>query len=125
MGLGARKFRSVVWASISLLILTGLYLAPHRWGIGFEEFFNGSNWFVRVLQVKVGSFLVVLLLSRLHDLVLGPRVSDQLEQVRESGPPPPSLQRSRRLLVGIARINLLLILLVLALAVTLTRGSPF
>lgn len=77
------------------------------------------------MQAKVGLFLVVLLLSLFHDFVLGPRVSDQLEQARDSGPPPPSLRRSRRLLVSIARVNLLLILLVLALAVTLTRGSPF
>ena len=73
----------------------------------------------------MGLFLVVLLLRLLHDFVLGPRVSDQLEPGRESGPPPPSRQRSRRLLVSIARVNRLLILLVLAVAVTLTRGSPF
>ncbi|MFQ6026869.1 MAG: CopD family protein [Dehalococcoidia bacterium] len=125
LGQGARKFRTIAWASMSVLIVTGLFIAWQHWGIGPKEFFSGTGWFFRVLQVKVGLFLVILLLSLFHDFVLGPRVSDQLERVREAGPPPPSLQKSRRLLVSIARINLLLILLLVALAVTLTRGAPW
>ena len=64
---------------IVVLILTGLYIAPHRWGTGFEEFFSGSGWFLQVLRIKVGLFLAILLLSLFHDFVLGPRVSDQLD----------------------------------------------
>jgi uncharacterized membrane protein len=125
LGQTGRRFRPVAWTSIILLALTGLYIAADHWGIGVKEFFGGDGWFIRVLQAKVGLFIAIIALSAIHDFVLGPRVTRQLEALSQTGHPPPSLQRARRTLVWLARVSLLLVLVVLALAVTLIRGSPF
>lgn len=123
LGQIARRFRPVAWTSLILLVITGLFLATDRWQITPEGFFTRTDWFVRVLQIKVGLVAIIIVLSILHDFIFGPRVSNQLEgsdEVRSAE----SLRRSRRILIWLARTNLLLILVVLALAVTLTRGSP-
>ncbi|MDA1228723.1 MAG: hypothetical protein O3A33_12305 [Chloroflexi bacterium] len=73
----------------------------------------------------MNTVMAVVLLSAVHDFVLGPRVSDRLAALREDGAPPAALQSARRWLIWVARINVLMVLIVVALAIMLTRGSPF
>ena len=123
LGQVGRRFRSVAWVSIVLLVLTGLFLATDHWGVKVPDFFGGSGRFVQVLQAKVGIVVLIIVLSAIHDFVLGPRVTRQLEGMSEAGADPAATQSSRRILIMLARVNLLLVLIVVALAVTLTRGS--
>jgi|TARA_B100000315_G_scaffold229589_1_gene239302 uncharacterized membrane protein len=120
----ARRFRTVAWASIILLVGTGLFVATDHWRVTPSDFFGGSGWFIDVLRAKVGLVFAIIVLSFFHDFVLGPRVTRRLEDLRGSGAPPAQILTARRTLVWIARANLLMILTVVALAVTLGRGSP-
>ena len=122
LGHVARRFRPVAWASITLLVATGLFIVTDHWRVTPLDFFSGSDWFIHVLRAKVGLVLTVIVLSFFHDFVLGPRVTRRLEDLQGSGAPPARTQMTRRWLVWIARANLALVLTVVALAVTLDRG---
>ena len=116
----AGKFVPVAWASKIVLAVTGGYLAWTQWGIRADTFFGGEGHFVQFLQMKTGLFVIVVLLSLAHDFWLGPRMMDRLEAARSSGSPLPT--GSAWLFVQwAARVNLLLVLAVVALAVVMTR----
>ncbi|MCH7745886.1 MAG: DUF4149 domain-containing protein [Chloroflexi bacterium] len=124
LGQVGRRFRSVAWASIVLLVLSGLFIATEQWGVKLSDFSGGgSGRFIQILQAKMGIVVLIIVLSAVHDFVLGPRVTRQLEGMREAGDASAATQSSRKTLVWLARVNLLLVLIVVALAVTLTRGS--
>jgi hypothetical protein len=75
--------------------------------------------------MKVGFVVLVIILSAIHDFVLGPRVMQQLESAREGGEQPSDeTLAARRRVVWLARINLLLVLIILGLSITLIRGEP-
>ena len=121
----ARKFRPVAWSAILVLVVSGLFIATDHFDTSVKEFFEADTRFVKVLQMKVGMVIIVVALSAVHDFVLGPRLSRKMEALRETGgPPAPASDRDRKALVVLARVNLLLILVIVGMAVTLTRGSP-
>lgn len=124
LGHVARRFRTIGWASIAVLVITGLFLMFDR-GITLSQLLAEGSGFIEKLRTKIGFVFIVLVLSAFHDFVLGPRVSRLMEELRAPGPPPANVAKLRRSLVMIARVNLLLILIIIALAVSLTRGSPF
>ncbi len=111
-----RQFRWVGWASIGLLIVTGL-INLHYHGVGWAQLTSNDFWhttfgFRLVIKgVLVGAMLVF---SALHDFVLGPGASAR---------PPDGAQRpaGRRLVSWLARVNLLLGILVIAVSVELAR----
>lgn len=115
------RFRTVGWACIGLLLLTGLFNLSYRghgWADLFSDFWKSP--FGHTLAAKLLIVGVILLLSVYHDFVLGPHAG----RVGMSHPDAPETRRSRRLAAWIGRINLLLALAVVALAVTLVRGWP-
>ena len=111
----AGKFVPVAWASKLVLAVTGGYLAWTQWGIRADTFFGGEGHFVQFLQMKTGLFVIVVLLSLAHDFWL-----DRLEAARSSGSPLPT-GPARLFVQWAARVNLLLVLAVVALAVVMTR----
>ena len=66
----ARRFRIVAWIAMGLLLTTGPVLLAHR---GMTLIHPGSWPFI--VSVKLGLVVVLLVLTLLHDLLLGPRVS--------------------------------------------------
>ena len=124
LGTVARRFRLISWVCIVLLVTTGLYILPTRYGIGFAEFFTLGGHFVSVLQLKVGLVAIVIWLSVIHDFIIGPYTSRLIEHVRAGGAPPGYFTLLRRSVVWVARINLLLTILIVVVAVTMTRGTP-
>ncbi len=124
LGMVARRFRVISWICIALLVASGLYILPTRYGIGFAEFFSLGGHFVAVLQVKVALVVIVIWLSAVHDFIIGPYVSRLIEAMRAGAEPPGYLPALRRAVVWIARINVLLTILVVVVAVTMTRGAP-
>ncbi len=119
-----RKFRPVAWASIVLLVGSGLYIATDRWGVSASDFFGGEGYFFEALRAKVGLVIILIVLSAVHDFILEPRVARQLEDLRDGEAPSESLSRSRRALLALDRISFLLILTIVGLGVTLPRGAP-
>ena len=65
----ARRFRFVVWGAIAVLLSTGPVLLQQR-GLSL---LNPAEW-PHVLWLKLGLVGALLLLTAVHDLLLGPQV---------------------------------------------------
>ncbi len=124
LGMVARRFRVISWICIVLLVATGLYILPTRYGIGFNDFFSLGGHFIGTLQLKVGLVAVVIWLSALHDFIIGPYANRLIEAMQAGQEVPSYLPALRKTVVWIARINVLLTILIVVLAVTMTRGAP-
>ena len=116
----ANRFLPVAWGSMIVLAVTGAYLAWEHWGIRPEVFFTDGGRFMYILRVKSGLFLFVAVLSLLHDFWLGPMIMERLNQARAAGLPPPR-SLARRVVLMTARVNLLVVLAIVVLAVLLIR----
>ncbi len=117
----AEKFVPIAWAAKVVLAGSGAYLAWEYWNVRPETFFTGSTDFLDYLQRKTGLFVIVIILSFVHDFWLGPRMMDRLDAARSSGAPLPT-GPGRLFVQWAARINLLLVLWIVAFAVWMTRS---
>ncbi len=120
-----RRFRAVGWACIALLIVTGLINSAFR-GLTWGSLFSGQIFgsvFGRILGVKLALVAVILALSVIHDFFLGPASVRALERAADMAPE--RVTTLRRHASWLARVNALLALLVIALAVALVRGLPW
>jgi len=110
----ARRFRAVVWSAIAVLLLTGPLLL-HQRGIPITD---PSGW-PTVLAAKLGLVAVLLMLTLIHDLIVGPRVGRILRL------PVESRSKMDQVLVlwapWLARFSLVLALVILFAAVALVR----
>jgi uncharacterized membrane protein len=118
----ARRFLWVVWPCFGLLIVTGVVNLLVRTR-GFEVITSGQFWsgsYGRVLAWKLALVCLILVLSTLHDFVLGPRA-------RRAAQGDPMSRETGRLRVAvrwIGRLTLLLAVLVIGFGVALARGWP-
>jgi uncharacterized membrane protein len=124
IGAVGRRFRVVGWACIALLIATGVINLAYR-GLTWETFFSAQmleSQFGRVLLLKLALVVVMIVLSAVHDFVIGP----QSVRLAESKAPADAEQMVslRRQASWMARVNAVLALLVVALGVALVRGLP-
>ncbi len=110
----AKRFRFVVWSAVAILLGTGPVLL-HQRGLSFLD---PSSW-PRVLTVKLALVAALVLLTALHDLILGPRTA------AASGTAPRARSRMEDLLLTtsawLPRLSLLLAVMVLFAAVVLAR----
>lgn len=116
------RFRWVGWICLGLLILTGTFNLAYR-GFGWADLWSGRIFqgpFGSVLGIKLLLVVAILLLSALHDFVIGPRAT-ALWKVNPISPEAISLRRQA---AWVGRLNLLLALIVVALGVMLVRGLP-
>jgi uncharacterized membrane protein len=102
-----RRFLKVAWSALGAMLVTGPLLWVER---GLEV--------TPVLGVKLILVGVILLLSVLHDFVLGPRL---MERLREGGQDEAAV-RLRRRVVLLARLNVLCAVAVLILGLAISRG---
>jgi len=115
-----QRFLPVAWAAMVLLGLSGAYLAWEHWGIRPGVFFTDSGRFMHILQAKSLLFLIVVLLSLMHDFWLGPKILEKLDQARASGQELPQ-SLGRKVVRMTAGVNLLAVLTILFLAVWMIR----
>lgn len=118
-----RRFRSVGWACLGILLATGITNLLLR-GIGPRMWASADFWaspFGQVLAWKLSLVAAIWTLSAIHDFRIGPRASELLA----ADPLSPIALRFRRMAAWMGRLNLLLSLLVLALALMLVRGRPW
>lgn len=114
-----RRFRAVGWVAIATLVVTGVTNAWGRWGL--DALLTPTFWGSgpgRLLLVKLGVVAAMLAQSAVHDFVLGPRLTAR----RRAGAPAADLAGLRRRVSWLARLNLVLGLSVVALAVWIVRG---
>lgn len=117
-----RRFRWVGWVCLGLLVLSGLFNLAYR-GYVLTDLWTGRLWqgpFGQALGIKLFLVALILLSSALHDFLIGPRTM----AAWQAQPNSPDAQRLRRQASWMGRINLLLALAVIALAVSLVRGWP-
>jgi uncharacterized membrane protein len=116
----ADRFLPIAWTAMVLLGLSGAYLAWEHWGIRPGVFFTDYGRFMHILQAKSLLFLIVVLLSLMHDFWLGPKILERLDQARASGQALPQTL-GRKIVRMTASVNLLAAVAILVLAVLLIR----
>jgi putative copper resistance protein D len=112
------RYRTVGWTTLLVLVVTGTANLAFRAGSAIAE---GAWWatpFGRILAAKLALVAVVLALSALHDFRVGPRAG----RLMLEAPDEPRTARWRAAARWMGRINLLLALAIVALAVRLVRG---
>jgi putative copper export protein len=116
------RFRAVGWVCFGLLVVTGTFNLSFR-GVHLADFAN-AEWrassFGRPLTVKLGAFVLVVLVSAVHDFVIGPRAVAALER----GTGIAETERLRKAASWLGRLNALLALVLVAAAVGIVRGWP-
>ncbi len=110
----ARRFRTVAWGAIAILLSTGPVLVSYR-GIPVGD---PLSW-PRVLGLKLGLVAVLLILTMLHDKVLGPRTARMVAVPQEGRTP---VDRALVIVSSwLPRLALFLALAVVFVAVMLAR----
>lgn len=116
------RFRTVGWVCFGVVLVTGTFNLFVR-GVRLRDFVD-PVW----VQSEVGSavllklclFVAVLLLSSLHDFVIGPRATRLLAQQ----PVPASAEQARRTASLMGRVTALLALGLVFAGVVIVRGWP-
>ncbi|MCC6180095.1 MAG: CopD family protein [Chloroflexi bacterium] len=119
-----RRFRSVGWTCIGILIVTGTINAAYR-GVTLDNVFTTALWtssFGTALGLKLIVVAAMLVVEVVHDFVVGPAATRALarrdpEAVKETA-------RLRKRAATLARMSALLALIVVALAIMIVRGIP-
>ena len=118
----AGRFRTVSWIAILILLITGVLNAINH-GVTIQTISTGAiflSYFGKILTVKVILVSIMVVLSAIHDFLLGPKLID-LMSISASNPD--SIQRMkkhRRYVSWLARTNIILGILVVACAVMLS-----
>lgn len=113
------RFRTAGWIAIGLLLLTGTFNLWFRGMLSDDVLGRAGFWstpFGRTLGWKLVAVTAMLAVSAVHDFALGPAAS-------RHPPGSPEALRARRSAAVIARVNALLGVMVVLLAVRLARGG--
>ncbi len=116
------RFRYIGWVCFAIFIATGSVNLVFR-GVTWSDIVNPLFWrgsFATILILKLSIVALIFTVSGVHDFVIGPRATEAWQQ----NPKSQTTARLRRQAVQIARINLLLALIAVALGTMLVRGSP-
>jgi putative copper resistance protein D len=116
------RYRLVGWLSLAVLVVTGvanLWLRGASLRALADPAFWASPW-ARVLAWKLALVALLIVVNLLHDVVLGPRAARLLELDPEGE----EAAHARRSASWLGRLELILSLAVLVLAVFLVRGTP-
>ena len=115
-----KKFRNVGWACFGLIIVTGFLNITGRYGsmaiMSDPDFWTST--FGSRLAMKISLFALILVMSAIHDFFVGPRATKLLME----NPDNPAAAQVRKSASWVGRINLLLGLIVVYLAVSMIRG---
>jgi hypothetical protein len=112
----------VGWICFAVLVVTGTYNLGVR-GVTLGSFGDAawrSSSFGRSVLLKLALFTAVLVVSLVHDFFVGPRATAAIL----ADPASPDALRLRKRASTLGRLNAVLALLLVAVAVTLVRGWP-
>ena len=113
------RFRRIGWMAIALLLLTGLGNLHFGGLLRTDVLGDPGFWtrpYGRTLGWKIGLVAAMVGLAALHDFVLGPRAS-------RLPPGSPEARGARRRAAWLARVNTLLGIVLIVVAVRLVRGG--
>jgi len=118
-----RQFLPVAWAALAVLLVTGIFNLAWR-GVTWESVVTGrvfTGTFGRILGIKLVLVMATLGLSALHDFLIGPASARAADR---AGGDAVRARRLRRNAAWIGRVNTVIALAILLLAVMLVRGAP-
>lgn len=113
------RFRTVGWVAVALLVVTGVSNLSFRGLLRGDVLASPAFWtglYGRALALKLLAACAMLVLSVLHDFVIGPAVSRQPPECVRA-------QRLRRAASWLARVNAVIGLVLVGAAVRLARGG--
>lgn len=117
------RFRNVGWICFAVLLITGTFNLWIR-GVRLSDF-GRAEWlqspFGKTVIVKLTAFFLVLMVSSIHDFVIGPRATKAIAADARSTEA--QVERWRASVLG--RVNVLLALILVAAGVMLVRGVPW
>ncbi|MBT4126896.1 MAG: hypothetical protein HOJ22_01520 [Chloroflexi bacterium] len=122
----ALRFRGIAWVLLGLLVVSGLAALESR-GIGFDRFTEDGFWSTEIgtaLGVKIVLVGILLVMSGVHDFILGPRLAEAMQLIPRGERPPAALVSSRKRLIMLARLNMVIAIVVAILGLMLVRGVP-
>ncbi len=109
-----RKFSRLSWVVLFPLILsTGLFNSYIRTGEINPVLWIGKGRTEHLVLVKLIIFLMVLVISALHDFVFGPRASEEAKR---------GISKSRKIAGILGRINFILGILLISTGISIVRG---
>jgi len=114
------RFGWVGWMALGTLVLTGIANLRFR-GYGWTQWRDGTvwqGWFGHTLAAKLILVTAILVISAVHDLVLGPRFT----RIAGEQPDLSAVRHLRRQAAWIGRLALLLSVAAVVLGVMLVRG---
>lgn len=114
-----RRFRTVGWVAIAILLVTGVINVYYRGVLRADVLADPAFWstpFGTALAWKLGAVAAMVVVSAVHDFAQGPAAARMV-------PGSPEALRARRRAAWLARINALLGLVVVLAAVHLARGG--
>ena len=117
------RFRNVGWACFAIVLVTGTFNLWVR-GVRLADFARPewlSSPFGKTVLLKLGAFVLVLVVSAIHDFVVGPKATAAITR----DPRSPEAARFRRRASLLGRLNALLALVLVALAVMIVRGGAW
>ena len=114
------RFRSVSWAALLILVVTGIINLHYRGALSAGPAYWDSA-LGQVMVWKLSLVVLVLVLSSIHDFWIGPNARKAWEQ----DPRSPRAARGRKLASWMGRINMLLAMIIVALAIMFVRGLPW
>ncbi|MDP2498197.1 MAG: DUF4149 domain-containing protein [Candidatus Palauibacterales bacterium] len=118
-----RRFRTAGWWAIAVLVVTGTLNLHFRGILRAEVLGDAMFWagdYGTALAWKLGAVTAMIVVSALHDFVLGPRASAETDAGGEGGR---GGGGSRKIASWLARANALLGIAVVIAAVYLARGG--
>lgn len=118
----AKRFSLVSWIAILLLLVTGVINAVNR-GVTIGLVSSGelfSSHFGIILTFKVFLVLVMILISAVHDFILGPKLIKMTELQRPGPDSAKLVAKNRKFVSWLARINAFIGIIVIACAVMLS-----
>lgn len=122
----ALRFRGIAWVLLGLLVVSGMAALESR-GLGFDRFTEDGFWSTEIgtaLGLKIVPVGILLVMSGVHDFILGPRLAQAMQLVPRGEQPPASIVSARKRLIMLARLNMLIAIVVAVLGLMLVRGVP-
>ena len=114
-----QQFRLVGWIAIGVLLVTGVLNLQLRGVLQWELLSSDDFWatrYGRSLAWKLGTVVVMITISAVHDFVDGPKAS-------RLTPGTPAALRARRRSAWLARVNAAAGVVLVIAAVRLARGG--
>jgi putative copper resistance protein D len=118
-----RRFRNISWVCFAIVFTTGTFALWMR-GVRFGSFVS-PDWlassFGKIFLLKLTLFATVIAVSLVHDMVVGPRATTAIA----ADPRSAATANLRRRASHLARFNVLLALVLVALGDLIVRGWPW